>query len=196
MARESSGEHGNLGGARMTTASLEEKVVDDHEEWRGVIFEVDRLDVETPDGEMSRRDIVRHPGGAAVVALRSDGMICLVRQWRVAIGRQTLEIPAGKLERGEDPLDAARRELVEETGLVPGRIEPLVTVLGSPGFTDERTRVFLAQDLVESESCPDEGEYVDVVWMNVDDVLDAIRTGEIEDGKTVSGVLMLAHLNG
>lgn len=167
----------------------EEKPVDDRLRWRGKIFEARTLDVELPDGSSGYREIVRHHGGAGVVALDDGGRVCLVRQYRVAIGRMTLEIPAGKLEPGEAGASCAARELVEETGLIAGRLEPLVCVLGSPGFTDEHTEVYLARDLDQGDASPDEGELVECVWVPLGDAVEAALRGLIQDGKTVSGVL-------
>lgn len=168
---------------------FEEKIVENHLRWRGKIFEARTLNVQLPDGSSDCREVVRHHGGAGVVALDDDGRICLVRQYRVALGRMTLEIPAGKLEPGEDGASCAARELAEETGLLAGRLERLVCVLGSPGFTDERTEVFLASDLQQGVASPDEGELVGCIWAPLDDVVDAALRGLIQDGKTVSGVL-------
>lgn len=172
-----------------------EKLTRRDEVWHGRIFSVEDDEVELPDGSLAPRELVRHPGGAGVVAVH-DGRVCLVRQFRVALGRMTLEIPAGKLDPGEDGAAAAARELREETGLVASRLEPLVSVLGSPGFTDERTQVFFATDLVQAEANPDEGELVGALWVELGDVLEAIRAGAIQDGKTVSGVLAAAVLLG
>jgi ADP-ribose pyrophosphatase len=168
--------------------SLLEDVVSARRVWQGRIFSVDTLEVELSDGSRGAREIVRHNGGAAVVAIR-DGRVCLVRQYRVALGRVTLEIPAGKLEHGEDGAGCAARELYEETGLRAETLEPLVTTLGSPGFTNEHTEVFVARGLSQDEASPDEGEFVDVAWLPVDAVVSAIRAGVIQDAKTVAGVL-------
>lgn len=168
---------------------FEEKIVEDRLRWRGKIFEARTLDVHLPNGSSGYREVVRHHGGAGVVALDDDGRICLVRQYRVALGRMTLEIPAGKLELGEDGASCAARELAEETGLLAGRLERLVCVLGSPGFTDEHTEVFLARDLSQGVATPDEGELVGCIWVPLEDVVDAALRGLIQDGKTVSGVL-------
>ncbi len=173
-------------------SNLTERVCTCNEEWQGRIFSVQTLDVELPDGSHGYREVVRHHGGAAVVAVR-DGRVCLVRQYRVAQGRMTLEIPAGKLEPGEAGASCAARELMEETGLVAARLEPLLTTLGSPGFTDEHTEVFLATGLSQGPAAPDEGEFVDAVWLLLADVRAAIRCGCIQDAKTVAGVLALPH---
>lgn len=173
---------------------LVEKVLRTDREWDGHIFRVEHLLVELPDGSQDWREIVRHHGGAGVCAVR-DGKMCLVRQYRVALDRMTLEIPAGKLDPGEDPAECAARELVEETGLVAGRLEFLANTAGAPGFNDEKTRIFIAHDLTQHSSRPDEGELVDVVWIPVRDVIEAIRAGLIEDAKTVVSAFAAATLS-
>lgn len=167
---------------------LVERVVAREPQWHGRIFDVERLRVELPDGSSGEREVVRHHGGAGVVAVR-DGRICLVRQHRVVVGRVTLEIPAGKVDPGEAPEDAAARELREEAGLVAGRLVPLLTSLASPGFTDEHTHVFLAEGLSDVARDPDEGELLDVAWLEGDAVVAAVLSGELQDSKTVAGVL-------
>lgn len=165
-------------------ARLMEQVVCKDTIWQGKIFSVEVLTVELSDGSQDKREIVRHNGGAGVCAIR-DGKMCLVRQYRVALGRTTLEIPAGKLDANEDPAVCAARELTEETGLVAGFLEPLAVSAGAPGFNNEKTRIFMARDLRQGDATPDEGEFVDVVWLPVADVVEAIRAGLIEDAKTV-----------
>lgn len=166
---------------------LVERVVARETEWKGVIFEVQKLEVVCPDGSQGRRDILLHHGGAGVCAVR-DGRICLVRQYRVALGRMSLEIPAGKLEAGEDPAVCAARELTEETGLVADRLEPIAVSAGAPGFNNEKTRIFYAHGLHRGPASPDEGEFVDVVWLPLEDMMAAIHDGIIEDAKTVISV--------
>lgn len=166
---------------------LEERVVSRETEWRGMIFEVQKLEVACPDGSTGRRDILLHHGGSGVYAVR-DGRICLVRQYRVALGRMTLEIPAGKLEPGEDPAACAARELAEETGLVAEELEPIAVSAGAPGFNNERTHIYFAHGLHRGPASPDEGEFVDVVWLPLPDVLAGIREGVIQDAKTVISV--------
>ena len=168
--------------------SLVERVVIDEHVWQGKIFAVDHLEVELSDGSHAWREVVHHHGGAGVVAIQDD-RVCLVRQYRVVLGRVTLEIPAGKLEGGEQGEKCAARELAEETGLHAEKLVHLATVLGSPGFTDEHTEVFLAQGLSQGAARPDEGEVLRVVWLPVDEVVQAISAGLIQDGKTVTGVL-------
>ena len=162
-----------------------------HPEWDGRIFSVETLDVRLSDGSKSWREIVRHNGGAGVCAVR-DGKICLVRQYRVALERMSLEIPAGKLDAGEDPAVCAARELQEETGLVADSITPLAVSAGAPGFNNEKTRIFAAHGLHQGPARPDDGELVDVVWIPIPDMVEAIRAGLIEDAKTVVSVLAAA----
>ena len=164
--------------------SLVERAVSTDREWQGRIFAVEHTLVELPDGSRDWREIVRHHGGAGVLVVR-DGLMCLVRQWRVALGRMTLEIPAGKVDPNEDPAVCAARELEEETGLVAEDLELIAISNGAPGFTDEHTVVFYAPKVRQGEASPDEGELVNVVWLPVDEVLAAVRAGLLEDAKTV-----------
>ena len=167
---------------------LVERVVGETRVWDGKIFRVRTLDVALSDGTTGYREVVWHNGGAGVCAVR-DGRMCLVRQYRVAMGRMSLEIPAGKLDAGEDPAHCAARELAEETGLVAERLEFVARAAGSIGFTNEATSVFLAHGLSAGTARPDNGEFVDVVWLPVRDVLAAARAGLIQDGKTIIGAL-------
>ena len=173
--------------------ALVEREVRTEREWQGKIFAVEHTEVELPDGSRDWREIVRHHGGAGVVVVR-DGCICLVRQWRIALGRMSLEIPAGKIDPGEDPAVCAARELAEETGLVADHLELVAISNGAPGFTDEHTVVFYAPDVRQGEATPDEGELVNVVWLPVSEVLAAVRAGLLEDAKTVIGVQFVAML--
>jgi ADP-ribose pyrophosphatase len=167
-----------------TDPRLEERLVSAERVWKGKIYDVEVSDVLCPDGSHGYRELARHHGGAGVCVIR-DGKICLVRQWRVALGRMALEIPAGKIDGDEDPAVCAARELTEETGLVAGSLELLADSCGAIGFTDECTHVYLAHDVRRHDAHPDEGEFVDVVWVPLDDVLCAVRAGVIHDSKTI-----------
>ena len=175
-------------GALADDPALHEGVLRTEREWEGRIFSVERLEVQLSDGSRDWREIVRHHGGAGVVAVR-DGRVCLVRQYRVALGRTTLEIPAGKVDPGEPREVCAARELTEETGLVAERLELLTESYGAPGFTNEHTSVYFAHGLTQGEASLDEGEFLNVIWVPVDDALCAIRSGLLDDAKTVSGIL-------
>ena len=162
--------------------------------WHCAIFDAERWQVTQPDGQVGERDIVLHHGGAGVCVVR-DGRMCLVRQHRVALGRMTLEIPAGKIDPGEDPAVCAARELTEETGLVAERLVPIAVSSGAPGFTNEKTRVFYAVGVTQRPASPDSDEFVDVVWIPVGEVVAAVRAGLIEDAKTVVSALFAASLD-
>ncbi len=168
--------------------ALTERVIETRREWEGSVFAVEHSEVELSDGSRAWRELVRHHGGAGVVAVW-DGRVCLVRQYRVALGRMTLEIPAGKADAGETRESCAARELTEETGLVAERLELLVETYGSPGFTDESTSVFFAHGLSRGEASLDEGELLRVCWLPAADVIEAVRAGILQDAKTVAGIL-------
>ena len=171
-------------------ASLSERVLSEDVAWTGKIFNVDRLQVELPDGRKATRDVVRHPGAVAVVALTDDGRICLVRQYRTALGRVTVEIPAGKLDPGEDPLSCAARELLEETGLKAQKMAFLTTIATSCGFADELIHIYMATGLEQAASDPDVDEFINVDLVELPEYIDAVLDGKIEDAKTVVGALI------
>lgn len=171
-------------------AALAETPLTEDVAWTGRIFNVDRLHVALPDGREAIRDVVRHPGAVAIVALTEDGRICLVRQYRTALGRVTVEIPAGKLAPGEDPLDCASRELLEETGMSAEKIAFLTTIATSDGFTDELIHVYMATGLTFSRSDPDADEFINVDLVPLEQLVDAVLDGRIEDAKTVVGALV------
>ncbi|MCH3942636.1 MAG: NUDIX hydrolase [Atopobiaceae bacterium] len=178
-----------LSGDDPRDTSLEERIESEETAWSGRIFDVSRLRVSLPDGREAIRDVVRHPGAVAIVALTDDGRICLVRQYRTALARVTLEIPAGKLAPGEDPLACASRELTEETGLVADKIAYLTTIATSAGFADELIHLYMATGLHASESSPDDDEFINVDLVRVEELVDAVLDGRIEDAKTVVGAL-------
>ncbi len=171
-------------------AGLAEKPLTEDVAWTGRIFNVNRLQVELPDGRRALRDVVRHPGAVAVVALTEEGRICLVRQYRTALGRVTVEIPAGKLDPGEDPLECAGRELLEETGMVAEKMAFLTTIATSDGFCDELIHIYMATGLSFDKSSPDADEFINVDLVEVGELVDAVLDGRIEDAKTVVGALL------
>jgi ADP-ribose pyrophosphatase len=136
----------------------------------------------------NEREIVEHPGAVAVVAVDGDGMVTLVRQLREAARKQLLELPAGTLEEGESPLESARRELEEETGLTGGNWRELTAFYTTPGFCRERMHLFAAEGVEAGEASPEADEELEVVRWRVDEIAD--RLGEIEDAKTLAGLLL------
>jgi ADP-ribose pyrophosphatase len=163
----------------------------------GKIINVDRDRIRYPDGSEAEVDIVRHSGASAVVPFLSDPegedpQILLLRQYRYAADGYLYEIPAGRLDPGEAPADCAARELREETGCTAKQMEPLITMVTTPGFTDERIHLFMATDLTHGEAAREADEFADVVVMRLSEALELIQRGEIVDGKTALGILYAA----
>ena len=149
-----------------------------------------------PDGKLAVREVVYHPGGVAILPLDENNNVTLVRQYRYPIGQLLLELPAGKLDPGEDHRPAAARELSEETGLEAGELTYLGYILASPGFCDEALHMYLARKLTRKQRHPDEDEFLDVVSMPFDQLLSQVMDGTITDAKTVATVLKVKVLLG
>lgn len=153
--------------------------------YRGKMLKIRVDTVALPDGEIANREIVEHPGAVAVVPLTDDGQVVLVRQFRYAINRITLEIPAGKLEWGEDPDATCRRELAEETGLEATSLDKLTEIVVAPGYSSERLTLYKATGLKPVVAKPDADEFIETVTMPVAEVQQMILRGEIQDAKTI-----------
>lgn len=171
---------------------LYEKVIKRERCYEGKIFALDHLEVELPDGSHSTRDVVENADAVCVVAVDQEDRLLLVRQYRIAAGCVMVEIPAGKLEKDESPEDGARRELKEETGCIPGRLEYLFGLKMTPGFVTETVHHFLATDLRFEEATPDAGEFLQVERVDFRQAVQDILAGRYCDGKTVAGVLAAA----
>lgn len=165
--------------------------------WQGRLLTVNVERVRTPAGVELELELIRHPGASAVVPLLSDldadhPHVLLIRQYRYAAGGMVWEIPAGVLERGEEPAACARRELREETGAEADRIEYLTTIFTTPGFTDERIHLFLASGIRAGNATPNADELIEPKAIPLTRALEMIRDGEIRDGKTIAGLLYVA----
>lgn len=167
--------------------NFNEKTITSEKKFEGRIFNVEVLDVELPDGKKGYRELVNHPGGVGIVALTDDNKILMVRQYRKPIEKDIIEIPAGKLEKGEDPLVCGKRELEEETGYRAKEFVSLGYLYPSPGFANEVTHLYLAWGLEKGNVNPDEDEYLDILKLPVNDIYSAIMKNEINDAKTVIG---------
>jgi len=167
--------------------NFNEKTITSEKKFEGRIFNVEVLDVELPDGKKGYRELVNHPGGVGIVALTDDNKILMVRQYRKPIEKDIIEIPAGKLEKGEDPLVCGKRELEEETGYRAKEFVSLGYLYPSPGFANEVTHLYLAWGLEKGNVNPDEDEYLDILELSVNDIYSAIMKNEINDAKTVIG---------
>jgi len=158
------------------------------------------LDVDTvrfPDGSVGELEMIRHSGASAVVPFLSDPdsddpHVLLIRQYRYAAGGYMLEVPAGRLDAGENPKDCAVRELKEETGCTAEQVEYLTTIYTTPGFTDERIHLFMATGLAAGETKHEADEFLEPQPMPLSQALEKIRAGEIQDGKTVIALLFAA----
>ena len=162
---------------------LTEKTVNKNYLYKGKILSLRRDDALLPDGRPCVREIVEHCPGAAVLYV-ADGKISFVRQFRYAYGKVITEIPAGKVEPGEQPLAAALRELKEEAGVVPDEIEPIQVVYPSTGYTDEEIHVFLARGGKTGNSNPDDGEFLSLERIDEDKAKQMLISGEFCDAKT------------
>jgi len=141
-----------------------------------------------PNGEIARLELMRHPGAAGCVPLASDGTIVILRQYRHAVGGYILEIPAGKLDSGEDPRDCAARELEEEIGLRAASLEPVTTFFTTPGFTDEVIHVYKATGLTPGRQNLGRDEVLDVIELPLERAIAQIEDGTIRDAKTIIGL--------
>ena len=169
--------------------SFFEKKISGERKYSGFIVDVRKDVAEVQNGHRVIREVVEHPGGVAVVPVDADGNVLMVRQFRYPFGCELLEIPAGKLEPGEEPAACARRELSEETGCRAGSLVDLGPMYPSPGFCEEVLYLYLATDLVFGEAHPDEDEFLAVERMPMDELVRDIMENRVPDGKTVCGVL-------
>lgn len=162
--------------------------------FNGRIIAVHNDTVTLVDGETAQREVVDHPGGVAVVGLTEDNEILLVRQFRYPYKETILEIPAGKLEKDEDPREAGIREFKEECGAEADRFESLGEIYPTPGYCGEIIRIFYAEGITFGEQHLDEDEFLDVVKMPVKECISKIMNGEIKDAKTIAGIFKLKEL--
>lgn len=142
-----------------------------------------------PNGKESGREVVEFSQAVAVVAITGEGQVLFVSQYRYPVGEVLLEIPAGKMDKNENPEECARRELKEETGYTASKMEKICEFYTTPGFTNELMHVFLAQGLTTGEQSPDEDEFVKLEELAMGDAIQAIFDGTIRDGKTIAGLL-------
>ena len=151
-------------------------------------------DIELPNGKGAFREVVRHPGAVCVIPITDDGEVIMVKQFRYPFSSVLLEIPAGKLEPNEDPLDAVKRELEEESGVVAENIEFIGMTYTTVAFTDEKIYTYMATGLTFKESHPDEDEFLEVVRLPLDTLVNMVMSGEIKDSKTQVAILKAERL--
>ena len=167
-----------------------ETVILSHEEiYRGKIVTLHVDTIRQASGTSTIREVVLHPGGVTAIPVLKDGRLMLIRQFRYPIGKFILELPAGKLDSGQTPLETIAREIEEETGYCAGTLTQECTFYTTPGFSNESIHLFLARDLTLKGQRLEEGEHITVVFLSLEECLEKIRTGEIDDGKTILGIL-------
>ena len=171
---------------------LAEHTVESEHLYSGAILNLRRDTVRLANGRQASREVVEHVESAAAVPLLDDGRVVLVEQWRHPVGRALLEIPAGIIDPGEQPAEAMRRELTEETGYAAGRLELLFSTYLAPGYSQELIHIFLAEDLQPAEAAPDDDEIIRVKKVPFEDAVAACLRGELTDAKTVVGLLAVA----
>ena len=176
----------------MKNDQLSETILNEETVYQGKFLKVTHAEVSLPNGHTSGRDMVRHPGGVVIVAIGEEDEVYLEHQYRTPLERETLEIPAGKLDPGEDPLDCAKRELHEETGFKAGRIRFLTSIVTSCGFCDEIIHIYLATKLEFDAPNPDDDEFVNVDLVPLHELIDAVLDGGKTAIGTPSTVLSLA----
>lgn len=165
---------------------LVEKTIRKEKIFSGKVVQLYVEDVQLPNGKTSKREVIRHPGAVAVIPITKDGKLVLVRQYRKALERALVEIPAGKLEKGEEPFATAQRELEEETGYCAQSMRHIVSFYTSPGFADELIHLYMAEGLekLEDAASLDEDEFVDVLEVTLEEALEMMEKQEIYDAKT------------
>lgn len=188
-AKRSATGSGNQGGDKVRV--LSSKTV-----YEGKVFHVTSDEVVEPNGVRAKRDVVRHQGSVVVMAVDGSGAnrrVLLIRQYRYAPDETMWEIPAGRIDEGEQPLEGAKRELTEETGFTAKRWKRVLSFYPSPGFMSEIMHIFTAEDLTKGKATPEEDERIAKRFFPLDAVVKMINAGKIRDGKTVAGVLWLAQ---
>jgi ADP-ribose pyrophosphatase len=185
--------------AAANKADGEEKLISSKVVYEGKLFRVTQDHIVTPTGLETTRDVVRHNGSVIILAVdtsksKKDPWIVMERQYRHAAGRFLWELPAGRLDPGEEPLAGAQRELEEETGYRAKKWKPLVEYFASPGFLGESMKVFTAEGLVPGDAHPEEDESIELRLIKLSDILKQIEKGNIMDGKTLSCILLYDHL--
>ena len=166
-----------------------EKQIETKTVYEGKIVYVRNDIAELQNGNKTYREVVVHPGGVGIVAITNDSKILMVRQYRYPMEEELLEIPAGKLDGGEDPFECAVRELSEETGYTAGKWVDLGAIYPSPGFCRETLYLYLAMELTPGEMHLDENELLSVEEIGIDELIEKIMTNELKDAKTVTGIM-------
>lgn len=168
-----------------------EKTITSQTIYQGKVIDLHLDEVELPDGQRSTREIVKHSGAAAIVALTAEGKVLFVRQYRKACQDELWELPAGKLDPDETPEIAAIRELAEETGYRAENLRQLLSFYSSPGFSTEKVHLFLAEELRPIQQDLDEDEFLSVHQFSWEEIRKMLKAGQLIDAKTITGLLLV-----
>ena len=188
-------ESGALAEAERNGRDLTEKMVSSESIFNGVVLQLFKDTVSLPDGRTSSREFLRHLGAVCVVPVTADGKIIVERQYRYAVGQTLVEIPAGKLDyKGEDHLEAAKRELREETGYTADRWTDLGEYITAPAFSDEKISMYMAEGLHKGEQDLDDDEFLDLAEVPLEELVADVMAGRITDAKTQTGILKAARI--
>jgi ADP-ribose pyrophosphatase len=179
----------------MNQENPETSVLSHQEIYSGKIVKLHVDTIRQASGRTTIREVVLHPGGVAAIPVLKDGRLLLIRQFRYPIGKFILEIPAGKLDSGQSPLETIAREIEEETGYCAGVLTHECTFYTTPGISDESIHLFLARELTLKAQRLEEGEHITVEAYTLEECLEKIRAGEINDGKTILGILWYHQMN-
>ena len=179
----------------MNQENPETAVLSHQEIYSGKIVKLHVDTIRQASGRTTIREVVLHPGGVAAIPVLKDGRLLLIRQFRYPIGKFILEIPAGKLDSGQSPLETIAREIEEETGYCAGVLTHECTFYTTPGISDESIHLFLARELTLKAQRLEEGEHITVEAYTLEECLEKIRAGEINDGKTILGILWYHQMN-
>lgn len=174
--------------------NLEEKTLEKSYIYNGKILNLRKDTVLLPNGHQSVREVVEHCGGVCIVAIDDDNNCYMVEQFRYPYKKVILEAPAGKIDKGENPLECGKRELKEETGLVANEYISLGTIYPSTGYTDEIIYLYLAKGLKQKEQSPDEDEFLNVKKIPFNKIFNMVMSNEISDAKTVAAILKIKNL--
>ncbi len=173
---------------------LEETCVASEIAYSGHFLKISQDKVRLPDGKITEREYIRHPGAVVILPLLADGKILLERQYRYPLHRVFIEFPAGKIDAGEDPLLCAQRELQEETGYTATHWQHVCTIHNAIAYSDEHLEIYLARDLVPGAAKLDDGEFLETMTVTLEDMLQWVREGKITDVKTVIGTFWLEKI--
>ncbi len=171
--------------------SSPEKVLSSEQIFDGKVVKLRVDTIELPSGNVTKREIMEHGGAVSILPMLPDGKIGMIKQWRSAVQEYLWELPAGGIEKGEDPKDCAHRELIEEIGYEAGKLTLIFQCYLAPGYSSEMMYGYLGEDLKLVGAQPEEDENIDLVPMTLEELLPLIDSGEIRDSKTICGLLAL-----